>query len=110
MPKIEGQNSGDHSIATAPTSGEIEARLLVLELIALSCSIRLLNLHDGQETTDLTADILRGVEIAGRNLGLHFRDIVDAQNYAEDLLRDAQVQADGLEDIKHACLKLKEER
>jgi hypothetical protein len=26
------------------------------------------------------------------------------------LLRDAQVQADGLEDIKHACLKLKEER
>ncbi|WP_037070534.1 hypothetical protein [Rhizobium sp. CF142] len=110
MQKIEGQNSDDKTSATAPTIGEIEGRFLVLELVALSCSTRLLSLHDGQETADLTAEILRGIETAGRNLGLHFRDIVDAQSYAEDLLRDAQAQADGLEDIKHACLKLKEEK
>jgi hypothetical protein len=108
MPQIEGQNSGDKSSVAVPTTGEIEGRFLVLQLIALSCSTRLLSLHDGHETADLIAEILRGVETAGRNLGLHFRDIVDAQIYAEDLLRDAQVQSDEIEEIKHAFLKREE--
>jgi hypothetical protein len=107
MPKTGGQNSSDKSTATAPTLGEIEGRFLVLEFVALSCLTRLLRLHDGQEKADLIAEILRDIEINGRKLGLHFRDIVDAQSYAEDLLKDAQVQADGLEDIKHAYLKSK---
>lgn len=105
MPKVEGQNSDDKRSTTVPTAGEIEGRFLILQLIALSCSTRLLSLHDGHETADLIAEILRGVETAGRNLGLHFRDIVDAQSYAEDLLRDAQVQSDEIEEIKHAFLK-----
>jgi len=107
MQKIEGQNLDGKSSATAPTIGEIEGRLLVLELVASSCLTRLLNLHDGQEKTELIAEIMHDIEVNCRNSGLHSRDIVDAQNYAEDLLKDAQVQADGLEDIKHAYLKPK---
>lgn len=105
MPKIEGRNSSDKGNAIAPTIGEIEGRFLVLELVAVSSMTRLLRLHDEQEKAGLIAEILRDIEIKGRNSGLHFRDIVDAQSYAEDLLRDAEAQADSLDDIKHAYLK-----
>jgi hypothetical protein len=105
MPKIEGKSSSDKSHAIAPTLGEIEGRFLVLEFIALSSMTRLLRLHDGQAKADLIAEILRDIKINGRSSGLHFRDIIDAQSYAEDLLRDAEAQADGLDDIKHAYLK-----
>ncbi|MGO4569946.1 hypothetical protein AB4Z52_34180 [Rhizobium sp. 2YAF20] len=107
MPKIKGQNSSDKSSATAPTIGEIEGRLLVLELVALSSVSRLLRLHDGKEKADLIAEMLRDIEINCRKSGLNFRDIIDAQSYAEDLLKDAQAQADGLDDIKHAYPKTK---
>jgi hypothetical protein len=102
MSKTDDQNPHDNNGASAPTIGEIEGRLLVLEFVALSCVTRLLHLHNAQERQDLVADVLRGIEVGGRNLGLHFRDIADAQGYAEDLLKDAQGQADGLEDVKHA--------
>ncbi|MGM4985561.1 MULTISPECIES: hypothetical protein [Rhizobium] len=105
MPKIDGKNSSDKGNAVAPTIGEIEGRFLVLELVALSSMTRLLRLHDEQEKADLIAEIRHDIEIKGRDCGLHFRDIIDAQSYAEDLLRDAQAQADGLDDIKHAFLK-----
>lgn len=107
MPKIKGQKSSGKRTATAPSIGEIEGRLLVLEFVALSSLTRLLRLHDGQEKADLVAEILRDIDINCRNSGLHFRDIIDAQSYAEDLLKDAQVQADGLDDVKHAYPKSK---
>ena len=105
MRKIEGKNSNDKGNAMAPSIEEIEARLLVLELVALSSVTRLLRLHDEREKAGLIAQILRDIEIKGRRSGLHFRDIIDAQSYAEDLLKDAQVQADSLDNIKHAYLK-----
>jgi hypothetical protein len=51
--------------------------------------------------------MLRDIETNCRKSGLNFRDIIDAQSYAEDLLKDAQAQADGLDDIKHAYPKTK---
>ncbi len=102
MSEAKGRNFNNNSTSAAPSVGEIEGRLLVLELVALNCTGRLLKLHDAQETAELTAEILRNIEVEGRTLGLPFRDIVDAQKYAQDLLNSAQAQSDDLEDIKHA--------
>lgn len=102
MPKRNSSNSPRPIAAVSPTIGEIEGRLLVLEMIASSSTAKLLRLHDSQEKAELIAAILTDIDVDCRSRGLHIRDIRDAQEYAEELLKDAQDQADGLDDIKHA--------
>ncbi|TCR75586.1 hypothetical protein [Rhizobium sp. BK376] len=107
MAKGKSPAPNETSGAMAPTIGEIEGRLLVLEMVAGSAAARLLSLHDSNEKAALVAAILADIELSCRSKGLHFRDILDAQGYAEELLADAQLQADGLDDIKHAYLHRK---
>jgi hypothetical protein len=104
MPQRKSSGSNRTSAALAPTIGEIEGRLLALEMIALSSTAKVLRLQDGQEKAELIAAILKDIDVDCRSRGLHIRDIRDAQEYAEELLKDAQDQADGLDDIKHAYL------
>ncbi|MGO4440162.1 hypothetical protein [Rhizobium sp. RAF56] len=106
MPK-KSADSDRTTGAMVPTTGEIEARLLVLDMIAASATVRLLRLHDDLEKSELIAQILHDIDFCCRSRGLHFRDILDAQGYAEELLKDAQTQADGLDDIKHAYINRK---
>ncbi len=104
MPQRNSSGSETTIAAVAPTIGEVEGRILVLEMIASSSTAKLLRLHDGQEKAELIAEILKDINVDCRSRGLHIRDIRDAQEYAEELLQDAQDQADGLDNIKHAYL------
>lgn len=110
MTRRKSPSANATAAVAAPTVGEIEGRLLVLDMVAASTIARLLRLHDGKEKDDLIAQILHDIDVSCRSRGLHFRDILDAQSYAEELLKDAQAQADGLDDIKHAYLIRTEDR
>ncbi|NLS20353.1 hypothetical protein HGP16_27875 [Rhizobium sp. P40RR-XXII] len=104
MPKAKNLTESETTSAVAPSIGEIMGRLLVLDMMAASATVRLLRLHDGQEKAELTAQILHEIDSTCRRRGLHLRDILDAQDYAKKILSDAQAHADRLDDIKFGYL------
>ncbi|PKA45517.1 hypothetical protein CWR43_00320 [Rhizobium sullae] len=83
-----------------PSLGEIEGRMMILELVAVTALTRLLRLHDAQERSALMEAIRHAVDRKCSDAKLCSPDISSAEKYAEELLKSAQEQADDLDAIR----------
>ncbi|SCW87669.1 hypothetical protein SAMN02927900_05992 [Rhizobium mongolense subsp. loessense] len=85
-----------------PSLGEIEGRMMILELVAVTALTRLLRLHDPQERSALMEALRHAVDRKCRDAKLSGADISSAEKYAEELLKSAQEQAEDLDAIRDA--------
>ncbi|APO77813.1 hypothetical protein AM571_PC00066 (plasmid) [Rhizobium etli 8C-3] len=85
-----------------PSLGEIEGRMMILELVAVTALTRLLRFHDPQERSALVEALRHAVDRKCRDAKLSGSDISSAEKYAEELLKSAQEQADELDAIRDA--------
>lgn len=89
-----------------PSLGEIEGRLMILELIAATALTRLLRLHDPQERSALIEAVRHAVDRKCRDAELRGSDLSSAEAYAVELLNSAQEQADELDAVRNALRPL----
>ncbi|MBB3593488.1 hypothetical protein FHX08_003891 [Rhizobium sp. BK529] len=105
MSKAKSPRSTQLTEVKEPSTVEILGQLLILETVAASATTRLLRFHDSDEKPQLIRQILDEIDDNCRRKGLRLRDVLDAQEFAKNLICDAQAEADRLDSIKHAHLK-----
>ncbi len=84
-----------------PSMGEIEGKMMVLELVALASLTRLMDGKRKQAADDLGQTIRRAVRIKCHNAKLGEEDVQSAQDYADELIK-AACETIGKATRKHA--------
>ena len=102
MLRAKRERLGGEPGKAIPSLGEIEGRLMILELIAVTALTRLLRLHDPKERSALLEAVRHAVDRKCHDAKLCGSDISSAEKYAEELLRSAQEQADDIDAVRDA--------
>ncbi|MBB6303729.1 hypothetical protein [Rhizobium leucaenae] len=76
-----------------PSLGEIEGRIMILELLAQTALTRLIRLHSSEEKSELIRAIRHAIDRKCHDAKLCGSDRESAEQYAEELLACAQEQA-----------------
>ncbi|MGV1838366.1 hypothetical protein ACQZ6C_26665 [Rhizobium rhizogenes] len=103
MLRAKRDSLGGAASKAIPSLGEVEGRMMVLELIALTALTRLMRLHDVGARADLMKAMRHTINRKCHDARLCGTDTQSAETYAEELLACAQEQAIDLDETrKHA--------
>lgn len=104
MLRAKRDSLGGAASRAIPSLGDVEGRMMILELIALTALTRLIRLHDVGERGNLMKAMRHAIDRKCHDARLCGTDTEAAEKYAEGLLACAQEQAIDLEKTrKHAC-------
>ncbi|WP_168879224.1 hypothetical protein [Rhizobium sp. P28RR-XV] len=101
MLRAKRDNLGGAPSKAIPSMGEVEGRMMILELIALTALTRLIRLHDVGDRADLLKAMRHAIDRKCHDARLCGTDTDSAEKYAEELLACAQEQAIDLEAIRN---------
>lgn len=93
MLRAKRDSLGGAASKAIPSLGEVEGRMMILELIALTALTRLIRLHDVGERSDLITAMRHAIDRKCHDARLCGTDTDSAEKYAEELLASAQEQA-----------------
>ncbi|MGO4569909.1 hypothetical protein AB4Z52_33990 [Rhizobium sp. 2YAF20] len=84
---------GGAACKAIPSLGEIEGRMMILELVALTSLSRLLSDHGKKGRAELIKAMRHAIDRKCHDASLCGHDTKSAEDYAEELLASAQEQA-----------------
>jgi hypothetical protein len=93
MLRAKRDSLGGAACKAIPSLGEIEGRVMILELIALTALTRLIRLHNAEEKSDLIKAMRHAIDRKCHDAKLCGTDRESAEKYAEELLVCAEEQA-----------------
>lgn len=101
MLRAKRDKLGGAASKAIPSLGEVEGRMMILELIALTALTRLIRLHEAGERDDLMEAMRHAIDRKCHDARLCGTDTDSAEKYAEELLACAQEQAIDLGAIRN---------
>ncbi|PZM10027.1 hypothetical protein [Rhizobium tubonense] len=94
---------GGAACKAIPSLGEIEGRVMILELVALTSLSRLLHDHERHGRLELIKAMRHAIDRKCHDARLCGQDTRSAEEYAEELLASAQEQADQQATLRKHC-------
>jgi hypothetical protein len=100
MLRARRDSRGGAASKAIPSLGEVEGRMMILELIALTALTRLIRLHNAEEKSDLMKAMRHAIDRKCHDAKLCGTDTKSAEQYAEELLACAEEQASAITAIR----------
>ena len=103
MLRAKRDTLGGAACKAIPSLGEIEGRMMILELVALTSLSRLLHDHNRHGRVELIKAMRHAIDRKCHDARLCGQDTKSAEDYAEELLASAQEQADEQATLREHC-------